>query len=116
MPDGAYRWSTRGARLEDVGFVHASAGSQMASVADAVYADVAPEDLVLLVIDEAVLARHSVPVRWESPDGGDELYPHLYGPIPTAAVVATLSVTRDASKHVCLPDLSAWDVRPRPPA
>lgn len=113
---GVYRRSTRGASLDDVGFVHASTGSQMAAVADAVYADMAAEDLVLLLVDETVLARRSVPVRWESPDGGQERFPHLYGPIPASAVVAALPVTTDSSGNLCLPDLCAWDVRARPPA
>jgi uncharacterized protein (DUF952 family) len=46
--------------------------------------------LVLLEID---LDRVGVEVRWENLEGGTEPFPHLYGPLPVAAVrsVQTLS-------------------------
>lgn len=80
---GEYRMSTRGVTLEQEGFIHCSRRHQVEGVAQRFYADV-PE-LVLLTIDPARLA---VPVVDEPPaDGIDELFPHVYGPIPVDAVV-----------------------------
>ncbi len=41
-------------------------------------------DLVLLVVDPGGLGEV---LRWE-PSRGDELFPHLYGPLPLNAVIA----------------------------
>jgi uncharacterized protein (DUF952 family) len=80
---GEYRISTRGITLEQEGFIHCSRRHQVEGVARRFYADV-PE-LVLLTIDPA---RLTAPVVDESPaDGIDELFPHVYGPIPVDAVV-----------------------------
>ena len=82
--DGEYRVSTRGRTLAEEGFLHASFGHQWQGVRDAYYADVT-EPLVLLEVDPA---RLDVPVVEEVPAGGDEAFPHVYGPLPVAAVVA----------------------------
>ncbi|MEP6481514.1 MAG: DUF952 domain-containing protein [Rhodoglobus sp.] len=79
-----YGTSTRGASLAEVGFIHASSAEQLAGVAERFYRD-DPEDLVVLELDEACLGAE---VRWE--DGGGELFPHIYGPIPPAAVVRVI--------------------------
>lgn len=86
---GEYRVSTLGRTLEEEGFLHASYAHQVQGVRDAIYADV-PGDLVLLEVDPA---RVGVPVVAEVPDGGTEAFPHLYGPLTTAAVVAVHRVT-----------------------
>jgi uncharacterized protein (DUF952 family) len=39
---------------------------------------------VLLHIDPA---RLQAPVRYENLEGGRELFPHVYGPVPVSAVV-----------------------------
>jgi uncharacterized protein (DUF952 family) len=81
---GEYRLSTRGASLDEVGFIHASSREQLPVVARALYAG-EDADLVVLVMDEGALEAAGLPVRRE--DGGDgELYPHVYGAIPTALV------------------------------
>ena len=80
---GEYRVSTRGRTLAEEGFLHASYAHQWQGVRDAYYADVS-EPLVLLVVDPALL---DVPVVEEVPAGGDEAFPHVYGPLPVAAVV-----------------------------
>jgi glutathione S-transferase len=81
---GAYTTSTRGVTLEDEGFIHASHAHQWEGVRAAFYGDVA-EPLVLLEIDTGLLG---VPVVEEPPAPGvDELFPHVYGPVPPAAVV-----------------------------
>ena len=82
---GEYRTSTRGRTLDDEGFVHCSYRRQLEGVANRFYADVS--ELVILHIDPELLDAE---VRLEPPaDGVDELFPHVYGPIPTAAVTAT---------------------------
>ena len=90
---GAYDRSPRGLRLAEVGFVHCSYPDQLAGVAAAFYADAA--DLVLLRIDPA-----SVPAEIRVEDG----FPHVYGPIPVAAVTAAEPLTRDAAGRLLLPD------------
>jgi uncharacterized protein (DUF952 family) len=81
---GEYDTSTIGRTLAEEGFIHASRASQVDRVAKAFYADV-DEPLVLLQIDPALLGST---VRLERPDGSDQDFPHIYGPIPTDAVVA----------------------------
>lgn len=80
---GEYRVSTLGRTLEDEGFLHASFRSQVEDVRSRFYAAVT-EPLVLLEIDPD---RLDVPVVVEVPDGADEAFPHLYGPLSTDAVV-----------------------------
>lgn len=82
---GEYRMSTRGRTLEQVGFIHCSRPDQLEGVANRFYADLG--EVVILQIDPELLDAE---VRLEPPaDGIDELFPHVYGPIPTSAVVAT---------------------------
>ncbi|WP_219732012.1 DUF952 domain-containing protein [Glaciihabitans sp. INWT7] len=74
---GEYRVSTRGASLEQVGFIHASSSAQVAGVADFAYRD-DPEGLVVLVIDDEVLREAGIAVRYQ--DGGNgTLFPHIFG-------------------------------------
>ena len=81
---GEYRVSTLGRTLAEEGFLHASYEHQWQGVRDAYYADVT-EPLVLLEVDPALL---DVPVVEEVPVGGDQAFPHVYRPLPVAAVVA----------------------------
>ena len=80
---GTYRVSTRGARLDDVGFIHAGFEHQVPIVGAALYKD-ASEPLVVLVIDTE---RLDVPVVVDNLEGGEEGFPHIYGPLPVRAVV-----------------------------
>lgn len=79
---GTYTTSTYGRSLEDVGFIHAARHDQVPVIRDVLYADV-PEPLVVLEIETDLLQAE---VRDEEVDG--EVFPHVYGPIPTSAVVA----------------------------
>jgi uncharacterized protein (DUF952 family) len=92
--DGAYRISTRGATLDDVGFIHASGDrAQVERVAAFVYAD-DEEPLVVLVIDEARLELSGIQLEYE--DGGaGELFPHIYGPIDPTWVSEVLPASFD---------------------
>lgn len=80
-----YTVSTRGLDLAEVGFIHCSTLGQLEGVANGFYADV--DELVVLTIDPDLL---DVDVRWEPPAPGlEERFPHVYGPLPQRAVVAT---------------------------
>ncbi len=83
--DGEYRVSTLGRSLDEVGFIHASASlEQVLGVASAFYAN-ASEPLVLLTID---VDRVGSEVRDEFVGDAPEPFPHVYGPIPVASVIA----------------------------
>lgn len=81
---GLYQVSTLGRSLADEGFLHASYRHQWPGVRTAFYAGVA-EPLVLLEIDPD---RLDVPLVVETPEGAEEAFPHIYGPLPVGAVVA----------------------------
>jgi uncharacterized protein (DUF952 family) len=72
--------------LASEGFIHCSERHQVAWVANQRFRG--RSDLVLLHIDRA---RLQAPVRYENLEGGRELFPHVYGPVPVSAVA---SVTR----------------------
>lgn len=96
---GEYTMSTRGVTLQEQGFVHCSLRHQLRGVAEVVYGDA--EDLVVLVIDTAQVPA---PVRLEAPGPGAEEYPHIYGPLPVAAVTDVITVRRDAAGRLVLPE------------
>jgi len=81
--EGGYPWSGRRGTFESEGFVHAGFADQLRGTREAKYGDVADEALVVLELDAA---RLSVPVVVE--DLGSGPFPHLYGPLPVAEVVA----------------------------
>jgi len=69
----------------DVGFVHLSTQAQVHLPANRLFAG--RTDLVLLYLDPDLLGS---PLRWEPGVPGDPesmVFPHLYGPLPAAAVV-----------------------------
>lgn len=76
LASGHYPWSSRGMDYLAEGFVHASFGHQVAGIREALYADLADSELVLLRIDPAP----ELPIVVE--DG----YPHLFAPLPLGAV------------------------------
>lgn len=70
------------------GFVHLSTKEQVHLPANRLFAG--RDDLLLLVVDPARLPD---PIRWEPGVPGDPesmRFPHLYGPLPTAAVTSVL--------------------------
>lgn len=82
-PTGSYRVSTRGMSLDEVGFIHCSRSNQIEGVAQLFYSDL--DELLMLEIDEAAIESSIID---EPPAPGvDEMFPHIYGPIPTTAVV-----------------------------
>lgn len=84
--------------LATEGFIHFSSAHQVQGVRAAFYAG--QPDLVLLVVDPA---RLQAPLRYEPPahlpsrsvaptSSPEQRFPHLYGPLPWAAVVDVVDV------------------------
>jgi uncharacterized protein (DUF952 family) len=78
--DEAYRPPS----IETEGFVHCSTRDQLLGVATAFYPG--RDDLVLLTIDTGLLDEATL-VYEDLYDHGD-VFPHVYGPLPTSAVVS----------------------------
>ncbi len=79
---GEYTMSTRGVTLEQEGFIHCSTRDQMQDTANRFYGDL--DQLVVLTIDPLLVPS---PIVFEPPAPDvDTLFPHIYGPIPIAAV------------------------------
>src|SRR3954470_11070046 len=68
------------------GFIHCSHRAQVVAVANRLFHG--RSDLVLLEIDPAKLTCDVVE---ENLEGGTELFPHIYGPLPMAAVARRYS-------------------------
>jgi uncharacterized protein (DUF952 family) len=89
---GAAEWASSSAlgehrpeSLSAVGFIHLSTPAQVHLPANRLYRG--RTDLVLLHVDPA---RLTDPVRWEPgvpDDPASMVFPHLYGPLPVAAVI-----------------------------
>ncbi|MHB8463373.1 MAG: DUF952 domain-containing protein [Acidimicrobiales bacterium] len=97
---GHYRRSTLGKSLEDEGFIHCSFATQVQTIADLVYSG--RRDVVLLAIDPR---RLQVDVRIENLDGGHELFPHIYGPLPLDAVDRAHDVLLDPDDRLMTAEL-----------
>lgn len=111
-PLGEYTVSTRGTSVEETGFVHASTAGQLPKIASMLYSDL-HSPLVVLVVDEDELAGAGIEIKWETAGASEELFPHIYAPLPTDddTVVAVLPAGFDGRSFV-MPDLSGYDVRP----
>ena len=70
--------------IESEGFIHLSTSAQVVKVANFLYRG--RTDLILLVVDEAVV---SADLRWEDSHNNGELFPHLYRPLLPQEVVTT---------------------------
>lgn len=97
--DGVYLHSTRGRTLGEEGFIHCSYPHQVGIVARNLYAD-DPEPLVVLEIDRDALG--ATKVRVEDVEGMS--FPHLYGPLPTDAVVLLRALAFDDQGALMLGD------------
>jgi uncharacterized protein (DUF952 family) len=92
--EGAYRGSADDARD---GFLHFSTAAQVRESA-AKHRRGEPD----LWLVEADVARLGAALKWEAASGGKRpgLFPHLYGPLPVAAVLsATRLPLRDDGTH-----------------
>ncbi|MDG6954074.1 MAG: DUF952 domain-containing protein [Nitrososphaerota archaeon] len=83
-PTGSYTAKTQ----QEDGFIHCSDPSQLADVAKAFYSG--KRGLVLLCIDPRKVRAE---VRYEK--SGSDVFPHIYGPLNTDAVVAVLPFEPD---------------------
>ena len=81
---GPYDRSTLGVALDEQGFIHCSFGAQVRATANLIYSG--RSDVVVLTIDPD---RLDAEVRVE---GG---FPHVYGALPLAAVVAVSDYVAD---------------------
>jgi len=79
LDTGSYRRSTRGASLDEVGFIHLSDAEQLPRVADFLYRG-ASESLVVLELESDELLAAGAILRWEDGGAGED-FPHLYGPL-----------------------------------
>ena len=86
---GRHTESTRGVDLVEEGYIHCSTAEQWPGVLAAFYADA--EDLLLLHIDES---RLTSPLVYEQLGNAPAAFPHVYGPIDLAAVVAVESLPK----------------------
>jgi uncharacterized protein (DUF952 family) len=78
--------------LASEGFIHCSRAHQLLAVAERHFPDV--RGLLVLAIDEDAVAQWLVN---EGPAGvgtplADNVYPHIYGPIPATAVVSAIAL------------------------
>lgn len=88
----------RAPSLESQGFIHCSKPEQVAGVANFLFQG--RTDLVLLCID----SNHVKPeIRYENLEGGQKLFPHVYGPINVDSVTAVLSFLPNADGLFELP-------------
>ncbi|MCJ9429905.1 DUF952 domain-containing protein [Kordiimonas marina] len=77
------------------GFIHFSTAAQVAETARLHFAGVAP--LHVLAVDPWKLPVGQL--KWEASRGGED-FPHLYGPLPMAAVAHTWALEPDANGNV----------------
>jgi uncharacterized protein (DUF952 family) len=77
--------------LSTEGFIHCSTPDQIVRVANARFRG--RHDMVLLHI---AVDRLRAPVRYENLEGGDELFPHIYGPLNIDAVARVTAFQPDA--------------------
>jgi uncharacterized protein (DUF952 family) len=75
--------------LDDEGFVHCSWGRQVPGTVAKHFAGVA--GLLALQLDAGRLG--SIELIEEDSYGSGQAFPHAYGPMPTAAVIGTTTVT-----------------------
>jgi uncharacterized protein (DUF952 family) len=94
--DGLLRGSATDVRD---GFIHFSTAAQLAGTAAKHFAGAS--DLVMLAVEAEALGAA---LKWE-PSRGGELFPHLYAPLPAAAVRWARPLASDAAGPV-IPELA----------
>lgn len=83
LADGVYTTSTRGATLDDIGFIHCARAEQIVGVLNRYYGDL--DEVIVLDLDLDGLDLRDEPVDVA---GMVEHFPHLYGPLPLSRVTA----------------------------
>ncbi len=79
------------------GYIHLSRGSQLAETLARHFSGV--DGLMLAAVDLSLLGDT---VRWEPARGG-QLFPHIHGSLPIAAVVSAAPLERSADGAIRLP-------------
>jgi uncharacterized protein (DUF952 family) len=92
---GSYRADT----LDSQGYIHGSKPGQLVRVANLLFRG--RTDLVLLCIDRSKVEPE---IRDENLEGGDELFPHIYGPLNTDAVVEVFDFQPQTDGNFVLPE------------
>ena len=82
------------------GFIHFSTAAQVRETAARHFAGAA--DLMLIAVETAALGGA---LRWEVSRGGD-LFPHLYGPLPLAAVLWAKPLPLGGDRRHVFPELA----------
>jgi uncharacterized protein (DUF952 family) len=90
----------RPAEFDEDGFIHCSTASQVMKVARRRFRGRA--DLVLLRIDPDLVEPE---LRLENLEGGDELFPHIYGELDLSAVTGLEPLVIDDSGEFITPTL-----------
>jgi uncharacterized protein (DUF952 family) len=86
--------------LPSQGFIHCSKPDQVVAVANFLFRG--QTDLVLLCIDP----DKAVPqIRYENLEGGEKLFPHIYGPLNLDAVAAVCRFEPGPDGTFALPDV-----------
>jgi uncharacterized protein (DUF952 family) len=83
---------------DEAPFIHCSTGRQVRAPWRALYAR--SPDLVMLLIDEGAV---DAPVRYEAAIAGEDAFPHVYGPVPLAAVTAAEPMELGMAAALALP-------------
>lgn len=94
---GAGRFKGAPVDLAD-GFIHFSTARQLRETGRRHFATA--DDLLLVAVETAALGDA---LKFEPSRGGD-LFPHLYGPMPTSCVAWTIPLARDDSRELIFPD------------
>lgn len=76
------------------GYIHLSTVAQVKETARLHFAGVS--NLLLVAIDESVLAKH---LKWEASRGG-QMFPHFYGMIDPRQILWAKSLPWDGAAHV----------------
>lgn len=79
------------------GYIHLSTAEQVTETVNKHFAG--QNDLHVAAVDLTALGTA---VKWE-PSRGGQLFPHIYAPLPLAAVTAHRPLARDANGAVVLP-------------
>ena len=92
---GSYQADTLGSE----GFIHCSKPHQLITVANFRFRG--RTDLVLLHLDRAKVEAE---IREENLEGGEELFPHIYGPLNLDAVIDVFDFQPQTDGSFVLPD------------
>lgn len=88
----------RAPSLATEGFIHTSTAAQVGKTARRLFHG--RRDLILLCVDTHLVQPE---IRYENLEGGDELFPHVYGPLNLDAVVDVVAFPPAADGTFALP-------------